>query len=95
MQVPVSTDFVISFLFEVEDQVAATGQLVVRDAVAAELLATERHAADKFLAIKVAIGFDNYVALGIVTLVEMQRHTVENGRSEGVVGRSPLRVCCA
>ena len=31
MQVPVSTDFVICFLFEVEDQVTATGQLVVRD----------------------------------------------------------------
>ena len=56
----------------------------MRDAVAVELLAAERHARDVELRRRCAVGLDGDVALRVELRIEMQRHLVEHRSGERV-----------
>ena len=71
-------------LLQTHAQRLAFHKLLVRDAVAVELFAAERHALDVELRRRCAVGLDGDVALRVELRIEMQRHLVEHRSGERV-----------
>lgn len=71
-------------LLQTHAQRLAFHEMLVRDAVAVELLAAERHALDVELRRRCAVGLNGDVALRVELRIEMQRHLVEHRSGERV-----------